>query len=58
MICVSVAPARSSPRAVPVVLPPPAWVQMTCVGYAPVSAFISRAISRPSVSMPLTPKLL
>ena len=58
MTCVSVAPARSRPRAVPVVLPPPAWVTTTCVGYAPVSDSISRAISRPRVSMPLTPKLL
>ena len=43
---------------IPVVLPPPAWVTTTWVGGAPVSRSISRAISSPSVSMPLTPKLL
>ena len=40
-IFVPVAPARLRPRAVPVVLPPPAWVMTQAVGSAPVRARIS-----------------
>ena len=40
------------PRAVPVRLPPPAWVQITTSGAAPVAAFICSTISTPSGSTP------
>ena len=40
-ICVPVAPARFRPRAVPVVLPPPACVMTTASGSLPVTARIS-----------------
>ena len=56
MIRVSGLPAFSTPLAVPVVRPPPAWVLTMASGGRPASSSACSTISMPRVSMPAMEK--